>query len=180
MGTRSRMRGTSAMAPAAPASGRATRTPTTATITNAAPVVNPAASQTATAGSVFTFNATFTDPGANDTPWTYTIDWGDGSPQTTGTVTSQANSITGTHTYATLGTDTVLVTVTDKDGGAGPGKVTVTVAGANHPPTAVAGGPYSGTEGAAVSFDGSGSTDPDGDALTYAWTFGDGSSGTGV
>ncbi len=154
--------------------------PTTATIANAVPVVNPAASQTATAGSVFTFNATFTDPGANDTPWTYTIDWGDGSPQTTGTVTSQANSITGTHTYATLGTDTVLVTVTDKDGGAGPGKVTVTVAGANHPPTAVAGGPYSGTEGAAVSFDGSGSTDPDGDALTYAWTFGDGSSGTGV
>src|SRR5207244_7183705 len=58
--------------------------------------------------------------------------------------------------------------------------IAVTVTTGNRPPTAVVGGPYSGTEGAAVSFDGSGSSDPDGDALTYAWTFGDGSSGTGV
>src|SRR6266516_2131691 len=38
----------------------------------------------------------------------------------------------------------------------------------NHAPTAAAGGPYTGTEGQAVSppFDGSASSDPDGDALT--------------
>src|SRR5207237_2488196 len=49
----------------------------------------------------------------------------------------------------------------------------------NHPPTAAAGGPYTGNEGAALAFDGSGSSHPDGDALTYAWTFGDGATGTG-
>ena len=46
-------------------------------------------------------------------------------------------------------------------------------------PTASAGGPYTGTTDTAVHFDGSGSSDPDGDALSYAWTFGDGASGTG-
>src|SRR5439155_20209752 len=44
----------------------------------------------------------------------------------------------------------------------------------NHAPTAMVGGPYSGTAGTATSFDGSGSSDPDNDALTYRWTFGDG------
>lgn len=49
----------------------------------------------------------------------------------------------------------------------------------NDPPVAAAGGPYAGTEDITVSFDGSGSYDPDGDVLTYSWNFGDGDTGSG-
>ena len=48
----------------------------------------------------------------------------------------------------------------------------------NHPPTAATDGPRTGETGIAVSFNGAGSTDPDNDVLSYAWTFGDGGTST--
>jgi hypothetical protein len=47
-------------------------------------------------------------------------------------------------------------------------------------PIADAGGPYAGYEGDALAFDGSGSVDPDGGSVTFAWDFGDGATATGA
>ncbi len=52
---------------------------------------------------------------------------------------------------------------------------------ANQPPTAViSAAPTQGAAPLTVNFSGTGSRDPEGGALTYAWTFGDGSTGTGA
>lgn len=61
-----------------------------------------------------------------------------------------------------------------------PDNVERIVESSDRAPVAALSGPSTGVEGAALTFDASGSTDPDGDALTYAWTFGDGSTATGA
>ena len=55
-----------------------------------------------------------------------------------------------------------------------PDAIEVVVESGNRPPVAVADGPYTGYEGAPLSFSASASSDPDGHALTFAWSFGDG------
>ena len=47
-------------------------------------------------------------------------------------------------------------------------------------PIANAGGPYTGNVGQAIAFSGANSTAPSGQTLTYAWNFGDGTTGTGA
>lgn len=81
---------------------------------------------------------------------------------------------------ADAGTYNMTVCAMDQYGLSDCQAISITVTAANNPPVAVAGGPYSGAAGQPIAFNGSGSSDPDGNNLSYAWDFGDGSTGTGA
>jgi PKD repeat protein len=69
----------------------------------------------------------------------------------------------------------------NNNGGTPPSGVTALDPPAmNQSPVARSGGPYNGTLNAAVAFNGTASSDPDGSIASYAWNFGDGSTGTGA
>ncbi len=75
----------------------------------------------------------------------------------------------GSFTYAPNGSYCVSDSFTYRasDGALDSNVATVTI---NCLPTADAGGPYSGDEGAAIPLSGASASDADGDALTYSWT----------
>jgi len=73
----------------------------------------------------------------------------------------------------------VTLRASDPMGASPETQVAVTVGDVNRAPTASAGGPYLGVTGVAISFSGSGS-DPDGDVLSFSWSFGDGAQANGA
>jgi hypothetical protein len=84
-----------------------------------APITATGAPFGATEGVTFTGTvATFTDPDPASTAGEYsaTIDWGDGTPTTAGTISGRPGgpfTVSGTHIYVEQGTYTVTVTITD-------------------------------------------------------------------
>src|SRR3954452_21995950 len=102
---------------------------------------------------------------------TYAFDFGDGA------TSGSQSTATATHTYTTAGTFTVKVTVTDSSGLSDTTTATIatTQPAAPTPPTAaLTVTPASGLSPLQVTADATGSTDPQGQALTYAFDFGDG------
>ncbi|MCG6983321.1 MAG: PKD domain-containing protein, partial [Deltaproteobacteria bacterium] len=100
---------------------------------------------------------------------TYTWNFDDGSPT--------VNDVAPTHTFGDVRTYNVTLTVDDGNGGTDTATQIITVtAPGNEPPVAsISAVPISGPTPLTVDFDGSRSSDPDGDALTYMWNFDDGS-----
>ncbi|UCE37531.1 MAG: PKD domain-containing protein [Thermoplasmata archaeon] len=130
------------------------------TINNVAPTADAGGPYSEDEGSVVSFTGVASDPGSLDT-FTYYWDFGDGESS------SQQNP---THVYSDDGIYIATLTVTDDDGGTNSNNTFVMIN--NVAPTAYAQGPYSGDEGAPVSFFSS-ATDPGTDTFTYEWDFDD-------
>jgi len=94
--------------------------------------------------------------------------------------TTNPSNTSGTFTWTPgfMDAGTYTVTFTASNSASGSATTRLTVADLNRAPIANAGGPYFGVSASPVQLDGSGSSDPDGDVLTYTWNFGDGATGT--
>ena len=99
---------------------------------------------------------------------TYAWDFGDGSTGTGATVD---------HTFTSGGSKTVTLTVTDDGGATATATRTVTAVAPNQAPTASF---TAAADGLVAHLDATASKDPDGTVKTYAWDFGDGTTGTGA
>jgi PKD repeat protein len=95
---------------------------------------------------------------------TFTWDFGDGQ---------SGNGVQATHAYSNVQNYIATLTVSDGNGGVSIAQTEVEIY--NRPPIAVAAGPDYASIDSVLSFDAGASADPDGDNLTYAWSFGDSS-----
>jgi len=120
---------------------------------------------------------------------TVTLD-GSGSNDLDGTIDNYAWEVDALEVYSgpnatydldlsgySLDDHPVTLTVTDNDSAIDTDSTTLTVN--NALPVADANGPYSGDVGENITFDGSGSYDPDGTIVSWHWDFGDTTTGSG-
>ncbi|QIG39691.1 Ig-like domain repeat protein [Microbacterium sp. 4R-513] len=134
-------------------------------VVNTAPDTVVTGGLTATVGVPFTIKVGADDPSSADmaASFTYTVDWGDGSPVVS--VVGPADPPI-THTYAAAGTYTASLTSTDKDGGTGaPLEIQVVVTAAPVVPPAEEAPPVAAPAAGGLPVTGA---DPTGPALGAA------------
>ncbi|MEM7374466.1 MAG: PKD domain-containing protein, partial [Bacteroidota bacterium] len=143
---------------------------TSKTIVVTAPNQDPIADFSFNPGTPTTASLINFDASASNDPdgsiATYTWTFGDGNT---------ASGQNPTHSYSNAGPYSVTLTVTDNQGASAFLSKTVSVGTPNVPPVAASTvSPITGHAPLLVTFDGSGSSDPDGTIQTYEWNFGDG------
>jgi len=137
----------------------------------------PTAALTVTPDPAYALQSlTFDASGSTDaeTPGQLTYSWqyGDGAS------TAYSADPHATHAYSGAGTYTVTLRVKDAKGAVGAQTYSLEVRPNAAPVAAATGTPDPVHVGGTVTFDATGSTDADGDALTYHWAFPGGSSST--
>src|SRR5215210_7354531 len=148
-------------------------------IVNQAPTANAGSDQSVSEGQVVHLDGSASTDPDSDTltyAWTQTA----GTSATLSGATSKTPSFTAPDVGANGDTLTFELTVNDGNGHTATDTVDIGVQNVivNQAPTANAGSDQSVSEGQVVHLDGSASTDPDSDTLTYAWTQTAGTSAT--
>ncbi len=149
-----------------------------ATTTNTAPAANAGLPQNVLTGSLVTLDGSLSTD-ANGDALTYS--WSITSKPTGSLATLVGgNSARPTFTADTDGTYSVALVVGDGQLSSTPATVTIAAATANVAPVANAGANQNVLTGSTVTLSGAGSTDANGDALTYLWTISSKPSGSTV
>ncbi|MDH5331543.1 MAG: PKD domain-containing protein [Aquincola sp.] len=152
--------------------GQATSAASTVTINassgNTAPVAHAGTAQSVLTGATVTLNgggSTDVDGDPLTYAWTLTT-----RPAGSAAVLSNANAVAPTFVADVAGSYVATLVVNDGKVNSAPATVTISAAVANAAPTANAGPAQNVGVGTLVTLDGRASSDPNGDAITFAWT----------
>ncbi|MBI4775893.1 MAG: hypothetical protein HY788_17255 [Deltaproteobacteria bacterium] len=136
---------------------------------NNPPTANAGPDLTVASGGTVTLNGSGSDPDGDSITYLWSIVSGGGSI----TNSTQAAATYNAPVVTANASATIQLRVTDSKGASGTDGTFVGVLAAgtqtNNPPTAVAGPDQTVSVGQLVTLNGSGSSDPDGDALAYHW-----------